>query len=154
MAQETKETGTGLMSSKYWRLLLVILAGLFTFGAPYVTYLSSSLLKGGVFFSFTGGFLSLIIGLLLIWYLVKNKVIKWSIGKCCPTRFRGIIDSKTFEIIKFTVKGSRSALWQNRSEGQFKHNSIFRSRHENKSPPTSSSRLAISAVHVSRYTSQ
>jgi hypothetical protein len=76
MAQETKETEAGLMSSKYWRLLLVILAGLFTFGAPYVTYMASSFLKRGFFFSFTGGFLSLIIGLLLIWYLIKNKVIK------------------------------------------------------------------------------
>ena len=75
MAQETKETETGLMSSKYWRLLLVVLAGLFTFGSPYVVYLASSVLKRGVFFSFTGGFLSLIIGLLLLWYLVKNKVI-------------------------------------------------------------------------------
>jgi len=75
MGQETKETGTGLMSSKYWKLLLIILAGLFTFGAPYVVYLASSVLKRGVFFSFTGGFLSLIIGLLLIWYLIKNKVI-------------------------------------------------------------------------------
>lgn len=75
MAQETKETRTGLMGSKYRKLLLVILAGLFTFGAPYVTYLSSSVLKRGIFFSFTGGFVSLIIGLVLMWYLIKNKVI-------------------------------------------------------------------------------
>ncbi|MGD0978341.1 MAG: hypothetical protein ABR962_04275 [Candidatus Bathyarchaeia archaeon] len=75
MTQETKETRTGMMSSKYRKLLLVILAGLFTFGAPYVTYLSSSVLKRGIFFSFTGGFVSLIIGLVLMWYLIKNKVI-------------------------------------------------------------------------------
>jgi len=75
MGQETKETGTGLMSSKYWKLLLVILAGLFTFGAPYVVYLASKVLKRGIFFSFTGGLLSLIIGLLLIVYLIRNKVI-------------------------------------------------------------------------------
>jgi len=75
MAKETEETTTGLMGSKYFKLLLVILAGLFIFGAPYVTYLSSSVLKRGVFFSFTGGFLSLIIGLVLMWYLIKIKVI-------------------------------------------------------------------------------
>lgn len=75
MAKETKETKTGMMSSKYWKLLLVILAGLFTFGAPYVTFIASSFLKRGVFFSFAGGFLSLIIGLVLIWYLIKSKVI-------------------------------------------------------------------------------
>jgi len=75
MGQETKETGTGLLSSKYWRLVLVVLSGLFIFGAPYVVYLASRVLKRGVFFSFTGGLLSLIIGLLLLWYLVKNKAI-------------------------------------------------------------------------------
>ena len=83
MAQETKEGETGLLSSKYWRLLLVVLAGLFTFGSPYVVYLASSVLKRGVFFSFTGGFLSLVIGLLLLWYLVKNKVISWRAGNFC-----------------------------------------------------------------------
>ena len=75
MSEETKETETGLMSSKYWKLLLVVLAGLFTFGAPYVVYLASTVLKRGIFFSFSGGFLSLIIGLFLIWYLIRNKVI-------------------------------------------------------------------------------
>jgi|GEM_PF-1134127 len=75
MAKETKETRTGMMSSKYWKLLLIILAGLFTFGAPYVVYIASSFLKRGIFFSFAGGFVSLIIGLLLIWYLIKSKVI-------------------------------------------------------------------------------
>jgi len=75
MSQENKETQTGIMSSKYWKLLLVILAGLFIFGAPYVVYLASKVLKRGVFFSFTGGLLSLIIGFLLVWYLIKNKVI-------------------------------------------------------------------------------
>jgi lipid-A-disaccharide synthase-like uncharacterized protein len=75
MARETEETSTGLMASKYWRLLLIVLAGLFIFGAPYVVYLANSALKRGVFFSFTGGFLSFIIGLLLLWYLIKNKVI-------------------------------------------------------------------------------
>jgi hypothetical protein len=75
MSQENKETQTGPMSSKYWKSLLVILAGLFIFGAPYVVYLASKVLKRGVFFSFTGGLLSLIIGFLLVWYLIKNKVI-------------------------------------------------------------------------------
>jgi hypothetical protein len=55
--------------------LFVILAGLFTFGAPYAVYLANRFLKRGVFFSFASGFLSLIIGLMLIWYLIKNKVI-------------------------------------------------------------------------------
>ena len=75
MAQETEEAKTGIMGSKYWKLLLIMLAGLFTFGAPYVVYMSTNFLKRGIFFSFTGGIISLIIGLLLIWYLVRSKVI-------------------------------------------------------------------------------
>ena len=75
MSKETTETKTGILSSKYGKLLIVILAGLFTFGAPYVTYLSSRLLHRSVFFSFTGGFISLIIGLFLIWYLIRVKAI-------------------------------------------------------------------------------
>jgi hypothetical protein len=75
MSQENKETKTGLTSSKYRKLLLVILAGLFTFGAPYVVYIVNSFLKRGIFFSFTGGIISLIIGLLLIWYLIRSKAI-------------------------------------------------------------------------------
>jgi hypothetical protein len=63
------------MNSKYWKSLLIILAGLFTFGAPYVVYIASSFLKRGVFFSFAGGFVSLIIGLVLIWYLIRSKAI-------------------------------------------------------------------------------
>ena len=75
MVQETKETPMGMISSKYWKLLLIILAGLFTFGAPYVVYLANKVLKRGILFSFTGGLLSLIIGLVLLWYLIKIKVI-------------------------------------------------------------------------------
>ena len=75
MGQETKETRTGMMGSKYWKMLLVILAGVFTFGAPYVVYIANKLLKRGIFFSFTGGFVSLVIGLVLIWYLIRSKAI-------------------------------------------------------------------------------
>jgi hypothetical protein len=75
MGQETKEERTGILDSKYVRVLLVVLAGLFTFGAPYAVFAAARYLNRGVFFSFGSGFLSFIIGLLLIWYLIRNKVI-------------------------------------------------------------------------------
>jgi hypothetical protein len=75
MAQEAEEKRTGILSSKYWRMLLVVLAGFFTFAAPYAVYVATRYLKRGVFFSFASGFLSFIIGLVLIWYLIKNKII-------------------------------------------------------------------------------
>jgi len=75
LAGKPEPAETGMLGSKYLRLLLVIVAGLFTFGAPYVTMIASNYLHRGAFFSFSGGFLSLAIGLLLIWYLIKRKVI-------------------------------------------------------------------------------
>lgn len=75
LTSKDKTAGKKVTGSKYLNIVLVILAGLFTFGAPYVAFMASDFLKRGVFFSFTGGFLSLAIGLVLIWYLIKRKII-------------------------------------------------------------------------------
>jgi hypothetical protein len=75
MAERKESTKTGFMGSKYWRMLLVVLMALFTFGAPYVAYIANHFLKRGVFFSFAAGLVSFVIGSLLLWYLVRNKVI-------------------------------------------------------------------------------
>ena len=75
MTEKTKAIGTRRTDSKYRNMLLIILAGLFTFGAPYVIFMASEFLKGDVFFSFAGGIVSLAIGLLLILYLIKRKII-------------------------------------------------------------------------------
>jgi hypothetical protein len=72
MARETK---TGMMSSKYVKMLLVILAGFFTFGAPYAVFAATKVLKRGIFFCFASGFLSFIVGLVLIWYLIRAKIL-------------------------------------------------------------------------------
>ena len=77
MARESKETKTGMMSSKYVKMLLVILAGFFTFGAPYAVFVATKVLKRGIFFSFASGFLSFILGLVLIWYLIRAKILSW-----------------------------------------------------------------------------
>ena len=75
MTQGTKEATSRIAGSKYWKLLLVILAGLFTFGSPYVAFMANHFLKRGIFFSFAGGFVSFAIGVLLVWYLIRIKVI-------------------------------------------------------------------------------
>jgi hypothetical protein len=74
MTEKRKETKAGLMASKYWRLFLVILMGLLTFGGPYVAYMSENFLKRGVFFSFASGFASFMVGMVLLWYLIRNGV--------------------------------------------------------------------------------
>lgn len=75
LVEEAEEAKAGRLSSKYWKMLLIVIAGILTFGAPYVAFSASHYMKRGVFFSFTGGFLSLALGLILTWYLVKKKVI-------------------------------------------------------------------------------
>lgn len=75
LTEKNKAAGNRVTGSKYLKLVLILLAGLFTFGAPYVAFMASDFLKEGIFFSFAGGFLSLAIGLVLIWYLIKRKMI-------------------------------------------------------------------------------
>jgi hypothetical protein len=75
LAQQTEAPKQGMLGSKITRMVLVLLAGLFIFGAPYVVYMASDFLKRGIFFSFTGGIISLAIGLGLLLFLVKKKVI-------------------------------------------------------------------------------
>jgi polyferredoxin len=74
LAQQTEAPKKRILDSKIWRMVLVLLAGLLIFGAPYVVYISSDFLKRGVFFSFTGGIVSLVLGLTLLLFLVKKKV--------------------------------------------------------------------------------
>jgi uncharacterized membrane protein SpoIIM required for sporulation len=74
MTQE-KQSKTGILGSKYWKVFLVIIAGLFTFGGPYAVYVLVNFLKIGFTYSIIPGFGLFIVGLVLIWYLIKNKVI-------------------------------------------------------------------------------
>jgi hypothetical protein len=55
---------------------LVIIAALFTFGAPYAVYVLADVLKiRHLLYSMVAGFALFIVGLILLWYLIKNKVI-------------------------------------------------------------------------------
>lgn len=74
MAQE-KQVKTGLFGSRHWKALLVIIAGLFTFGGPYLAYVFVHLFKLSVAISIVSGLALFVVGLVLVWYLVKNKVI-------------------------------------------------------------------------------
>ena len=65
---------TGMLSSKYWKLLLVIVSGLFTFGGPYAAYVLTDILRLNYAVSMVFGFALFFVGLILIWYLIRNKV--------------------------------------------------------------------------------
>jgi hypothetical protein len=65
------------LSSKFWKTFLVVLAVFLTFAGPtymvYVVFLK--ILKMDYILSMASGFALFIVGLVLIWYLIKRKVI-------------------------------------------------------------------------------
>jgi len=65
------------LSSKFWKTFLVVLAVFLTFAGPtyivYVVFLK--IIKLDYIVSMASGFALFIVGLVLIWYLIKRKVI-------------------------------------------------------------------------------
>jgi hypothetical protein len=70
-----KETRKFDLGSKFWRTLLLVLAALLTFGGPYAVYVLNILLDIDFAVSMVSGFAIFILGLVLIWYLIRKKVI-------------------------------------------------------------------------------
>ncbi len=79
MTKEKEKSKTSVrldLSSKFWRTVLVVLAAFLTFAGPtYVVYVFLNILKINYAVSMGSGIILFIIGLVLIWYLVKNKII-------------------------------------------------------------------------------
>lgn len=64
------------LSSKFWKTLLIVLAVFLTFAGPtYIVYALLNVLKINYIVSMASGFALFIVGVVLIWYLIKNKVI-------------------------------------------------------------------------------
>jgi len=64
------------LSSKFWKTFIVILAVFLTFAGPtYIVYALLNVLKMNYAVSMASGFALFIVGLVLIWYLIKRKVI-------------------------------------------------------------------------------
>ena len=76
MTEEKPENkSTSRLDSKFMKTLLLIFAALFTFGGAYLVYVLSHLLELNFFASMAAGATMLIIGLVLIWYLIKKQII-------------------------------------------------------------------------------
>jgi hypothetical protein len=75
LTEEKKKAKAGFLNSKYWKMLLVLVMGLLLFGAPYAVYILISVLKVRFLISTALGFGAIVLGLLLMWYLIKTKVI-------------------------------------------------------------------------------
>jgi hypothetical protein len=61
--------------SRFWKTLLLVLAALLTFGGPYAVYVLNIALEIDFAVSMVSGFAIFILGLALIWYLIRKKVI-------------------------------------------------------------------------------
>ena len=74
--KEDKSSGGFDLSSKFWRTFLVLVATLLIFVGPtYVPYLLVDILKVNYVASIVSGVVLLIIGLVLMWFLVRKKII-------------------------------------------------------------------------------
>ena len=73
---EGKNLGGFDLSSKFWRIFLVIVAAFLIFvGSAYVPYVLVGVLKVNYAASIVAGFVLFIIGLVLMWYLIRKKII-------------------------------------------------------------------------------
>jgi hypothetical protein len=74
--EKSKSTRIDL-NSKFWKTFLVILAAFLTFAGPtymvYVVFIK--ILKMDYIVSMASGFALFLVGLVLMWYLIRHKVI-------------------------------------------------------------------------------
>jgi hypothetical protein len=75
--EKLKNEGSGRLNldSKQMRVFLVVLAAVLTFGGPYAVYVLTNVLELNYAVSVTSGFVLFAVGLILIWYLIRKKVI-------------------------------------------------------------------------------
>lgn len=79
MTQEPEETvqqpKIGMLESKFWRTIIVIIAGILVFGGAYLAYLMINVLNIDYAVGMVSGLVLFIIGLILIIYLIRKKAI-------------------------------------------------------------------------------
>jgi hypothetical protein len=62
--------------TKFWRILLTVLVALLTFAGPtYVVYALINILNINYALSMVSGIALFTAGLVLVWYLIKNRII-------------------------------------------------------------------------------
>jgi hypothetical protein len=78
MAENDEDNNVGRfnVSSKFWRVLLVIAAVFLIFAGPtYISYLLFDVLNVNYVASIVAGFALFIAGLFLMWFLIRKKII-------------------------------------------------------------------------------
>ena len=73
---ESNNVGKFDVSSKFWRVFLVIVAVFLIFAGPtYFSYLLFEILNVNYVASMVLGFVLFIAGLLLMWFLIRKKIV-------------------------------------------------------------------------------
>ncbi|HUT16857.1 MAG TPA: hypothetical protein VMW84_00995 [Acidobacteriota bacterium] len=73
---ESNNVGRFDVSSKFWRVFLVIVAVFLIFAGPtYISYLLFNILNVNYVASIVSGFALFIAGLLLMWFLIRKKIV-------------------------------------------------------------------------------
>ncbi len=79
MTEETEERPeqpkTGMLESKFWRTLLVLIAGILVFGGSYLAYILINVLNMEYAVGVASAGILFIIGMVLVVYLIRKKVI-------------------------------------------------------------------------------
>jgi hypothetical protein len=78
MAENDEDNNVGRfnVSSKFWRVLLMIAAVFLIFAGPtYISYLLFNILNVNYVASVVSGFALFIVGLFLMWFLIRKKII-------------------------------------------------------------------------------
>jgi len=74
---EDKSVGGFDLNSKFMRVFLVLVAALLVFAGPtYVPYVLTDLLHVNQVAAVVFGFVLLVMGLALMWYLIRKKIIE------------------------------------------------------------------------------
>ncbi len=64
------------LNSKFWKTFLTLLAALLTFAGPtYIVYALADILNIDYFVSMASGVILFLVGLVLMWYLIRKKII-------------------------------------------------------------------------------
>ena len=75
MSEDKPQTKAPITGSKYMKMFLVLIMALLLFGGPYGAYTVINVLHGSYLVATVGGFAMVIAGLVLMWYLIRTKII-------------------------------------------------------------------------------
>ncbi len=79
MTQEPEESPeqpkTGMLESKFWRTLLVLIAGILVFGGSYLAYVLINVLNMEYAVGAASAGILFLVGMALIIYLIRKKAI-------------------------------------------------------------------------------